>query len=620
MGSLRAVVLVGVCALAVGGGSAAATPDAAYGPAFTSGTVWSVVVDSQGRAVVSGFDGSAGFVERFTSSGHIDTTFGGVGFVSFPTQIPSIAVDTQNRVLVGGTASGSLTVWRLTENGTLDATFGSGGKTELTLGLFLQRLTLDSAGRIVAVGFRTTDQRVLAVRLGENGGLDAGFGSAGVVDTGLNGQPTDVAVGSDDHVFVGGGSSGKAAVRALLPDGTPDLTFGAAGTASVDVGANAAVTGVAIDAAGAVVIAGQTVPSLAGLPFAARFTATGQLDSSFGVNGLVVPALAAGVGGFFQDVAISADGQIALAGPAFRSTGTGSSGGRLLAVLDSSGHFDPAYMPGGLSVDTSGAAYYTAVAFQADGGLLVGGQFLAPSPTFGFVTRFLALALPVVHVPTSPVVAEATGPLGAAVTFAVSADSAAGDPLAVTCDRPSGSTFPIGDTTVSCTATDVAASVSSATFTVRVVDTTAPVFTLGAATADATDPAGASVVFGVSANDLVDGVVQAQCVPSSGSTFAIGDTQVSCTATDGHGNVGTGGFVVHVRGALEQLTALRAITTDPQLLRKLEDVDVSSGSKVRHQTCLKLEQYARAATRDPGGAVGSDLAGRARRIEAVLAC
>jgi uncharacterized delta-60 repeat protein len=617
MGSLRAVVLVGVCALAVGGGGAAAGPDPAYGPAFTSGTVWSVVVDSQGRAVVSGFDGSAGFVERFMPSGHIDATFGGVGFVSFPVQIPTIAVDAQNRVLVGGTASGSLTVWRLTENGTLDATFGSAGKTQLALGMFLQRLTLDGAGRVVAVGFRTTDQHVLAVRLGENGGLDAGFGPGGVVDTGLNGQPTDVAVGSDGHMFVGGGSNGKAAVRALLADGTPDLTFGVAGTASVAVGASPAVDGVAIDAAGAVVIAGQTVPSLAGLPFAARFTATGQLDSSFGANGLVVPPLAAGVGGFFQDVAISAEGQIALAGPAFRSTGTGTSAGRLLAFLDSSGHLDPAYIPGGLSVDTSGAAYYTAVAFQADGGLLVGGQFLAPSPTFGFVTRFIAAALPVVHVPTSPVTAEATGPLGAAVIFGVSAESAAGDPLAVTCDRPSGSTFPIGDTTVSCTATDVDSSAATATFTVRVVDTTAPVLTVAAVTVDATDPAGASVVFGVSANDVVDGAVETQCAPSSGSTFAIGDTQVSCTATDGHGNVGTGGFVVHVRGAVEQLAALRAMTTDPQLLRKLRGIDVSRAS---HQTCLKLEQFARSATRDPGGAPGSDLAARARRIEAVLGC
>src|SRR5438445_13458359 len=114
MRSVRAVVLVVVCALALGGGGAAAAPDPAYGPAFTRAPTipWAVVVDSQGRSVVSGFDGFVGFVERFTPSGHPDTTFGVGGVVSFPSQIPSVAVDLQNRVLVGGgNASGSLVVW-----------------------------------------------------------------------------------------------------------------------------------------------------------------------------------------------------------------------------------------------------------------------------------------------------------------------------------------------------------------------------------------------------------------------------------------------------------------------------------------------------------------------------
>ena len=268
-------------------------------------------------------------------------------------------------------------------------------------------------------------------------------------------------------------------------------------------------------------------------------------------------------------------------------------------------------------MDTSSAAYNTAVAFQADGGLLVGGQ--PATLAFGFLSRFVAVPRPVVHVPTS-VTAEATGPGGAGVTFAVSAESATGDPLPVTCDPSSGSTFPIGDTPISCTATDALGSTSAATFVVHVVDTTPPVLTFGGVTADATDPAGASVFFGVSANDVVDGVVQTQCLPSSGSIFAIGDTQVSCTATDAHGNVGTAGFVVHVRGAVEQLAALRATTTDPQLLRKLKDVDVSPGSNALHQTCMKLGQYARSATRDPGGVAGAELAARAQRIEAVIGC
>jgi HYR domain-containing protein len=73
---------------------------------------------------------------------------------------------------------------------------------------------------------------------------------------------------------------------------------------------------------------------------------------------------------------------------------------------------------------------------------------------------------------------------------------------------------------------------------------------------DASSPAGAAVEFGVSASDGVDPAPSVTCVPGSGSTFAIGDTLVRCTAADNVGNTATAGFVVHVRGASEQLAAL----------------------------------------------------------------
>src|SRR3954453_5206846 len=130
MGLLRVTVsaAVVVCALLFGG-AAAGAPDPSYGPALTATSTmpWAVTVDGQGRALVAGFNGSAGFVERFTLSGHPDVTFGAGGVVAFPVQIPSVGVDPQNRVLVGGTVAGALTIWRLAENGTLDATYGSNG-------------------------------------------------------------------------------------------------------------------------------------------------------------------------------------------------------------------------------------------------------------------------------------------------------------------------------------------------------------------------------------------------------------------------------------------------------------------------------------------------------------
>lgn len=70
---------------------------------------------------------------------------------------------------------------------------------------------------------------------------------------------------------------------------------------------------------------------------------------------------------------------------------------------------------------------------------------------------------------------------------------------------------------------------------------------------DAVSPAGAPVPFTVSATDDFDPSPSVSCEPASGSTFAIGTTTVACTASDAAGNVSTGGFVVTVRSAAEQL-------------------------------------------------------------------
>jgi hypothetical protein len=77
--------------------------------------------------------------------------------------------------------------------------------------------------------------------------------------------------------------------------------------------------------------------------------------------------------------------------------------------------------------------------------------------------------LPVLTVPDN-INVEATSPNGAVVTFTATAT----DGATVTCTPPSGSTFPIGTTTVSCTATNPAGS-DTEVFQVRVRDTIAPI-------------------------------------------------------------------------------------------------------------------------------------------------
>jgi hypothetical protein len=155
--------------------------------------------------------------------------------------------------------------------------------------------------------------------------------------------------------------------------------------------------------------------------------------------------------------------------------------------------------------------------------------------------------VPAITVPSS-VTREATSGQGAIVSYTVSASDLVDGQVSVTCAPSSGSTFPIGTTTVTCTATDNAGNTSHGSFDVVVADTTGPVIMLPPTiTAEATGPAGANVTYTVTAHDAVDGQVTPSCTPTSGSTFRLGATRVSCTATDKARNASTGVFEVLVR-------------------------------------------------------------------------
>ncbi len=165
-----------------------------------------------------------------------------------------------------------------------------------------------------------------------------------------------------------------------------------------------------------------------------------------------------------------------------------------------------------------------------------------------FAVKVQDTAAPQVSVPAD-LDAEATGPAGAAVSYGgQSAHDTVDGPLTPSCAPPSGATYPLGPTTVTCTATDAAGNTGDNHFVVTVRDTTGPAMTVPAnITVHATSAAGAAVGYsGVSAVDLVDGAVAATCDHPSGSTFPLGSTTVTCSSSDSRGNATSKSFVVTV--------------------------------------------------------------------------
>jgi len=160
-------------------------------------------------------------------------------------------------------------------------------------------------------------------------------------------------------------------------------------------------------------------------------------------------------------------------------------------------------------------------------------------------------------------------------------------------------------------------------------DETGPVLSLPRSiTVDATGPEGAVVSFAASANDLVDGPVPVTCRPASGSTFEMGDTTVHCTATDSSGNGAEGSFVVHVRGATEQLTnlggAVDHVPPGAALANKVRLIAVAVAAGRTRAACSNLAGFIRLVNAQSGKKLtesqAQDLIASAQQIESVLGC
>jgi len=107
--------------------------------------------------------------------------------------------------------------------------------------------------------------------------------------------------------------------------------------------------------------------------------------------------------------------------------------------------------------------------------------------------------------------------------------------------------FPIGDTRVRWSVADLYGNVGHCEQRVTVTEAVDPAVSCpGDMTVYTHDEDGETVTFSATATDTCDPDPQVTCVPSSGSTFPIGDTLVTCTATDNSGNTDTCTFTVTV--------------------------------------------------------------------------
>lgn len=233
----------------------------------------------------------------------------------------------------------------------------------------------------------------------------------------------------------------------------------------------------------------------------------------------------------------------------------------------------------------------------------------------------------------SPAPVQATSAAGAAVTFTTPTASDEDGPVAVTCDAASGSVFPVGSTTVHCSATDAddAPSTVTTTLTVMVVDKDLALTGVPAAvTVNATSPTGAAVSFTPPTAADEETPPAVSCDHASGSTFPIGTTTVTCSATDTDDtpNTTSANFTVTVIGVASQLQGLlsfvQSLPPGTSLAHKVNSAASFFSTNDVADTCSTLHALINEANAQSGkqltAAQAAQIVSTAKQIEAVIPC
>lgn len=251
-----------------------------------------IVLQPDGKIVVSGKDGADLIVRRYEANGQTDTGFGTGGEfrITLGTGSPcnqeyscGLALQPDGKILVAADSDLSgdedFALIRLTHDGRLDASFGDEGLV-LTdfdgLADYANDIALQADGKVVVVGRVTLegfdhDDEVFGVaRYHADGQLDDSFSDDGKQKTyietvGFNygSQGANAVVIQQDGKIVVAGARGLDAGFAFArygTDGTLDTDFGVEGTKEVEFGGYGAAKDLVLYSSGAIVAVGDMTP------------------------------------------------------------------------------------------------------------------------------------------------------------------------------------------------------------------------------------------------------------------------------------------------------------------------------------------------------------------------
>ena len=368
------------------------TLDASFDPNADS-DVYSIAVQTDGKILIGGNfttlspNGGAAVtrnrIARLNTDGTLDASFD----PNADSFVYSIAVQADGKILIGGdfttlSPNGGVAVTRnriarLNTDGTLDASFDPKASDNVL------SIAVQADGKILIGGSFTTLSpnggaavtRNRIARLNTDGTLDASF------NPNADNTVFSIAVQADGKILIGGSfttlsPNGGAAVTRnriarLNTDGTLDASF--------NPNADSDVSSIAVQTDGKILIGGNfiTLSPNGGAAVTrnriARLNADGTLDASFDPN----------ANSDVLSIAVQADGKILIGGgfTTLSPNGGAAVTRNRIARLNTDGTLDTAFDPNANGIVVS-------IAVQADGKILIGGNFTTLSPNGGAaVTR-----------------------------------------------------------------------------------------------------------------------------------------------------------------------------------------------------------------------------------------
>lgn len=269
-----------------------------------------VVVQKDGKIVVAGVGEVAGgadfIIVRLLVNGELDSSFGVGGVVRLDLggkeKVFGLVIQKNGRIVVGG-ASGDfhksvLALARFTSDGGLDKAFGQGGVVKTAVGnrVEIHYLVLQPDSKILAVGFSSQKKgrSIVIARYRSEGLLDPSFGEDGFVVSSFSSQDSGygVVLQPNGKIVVAGSIQNisgdeEAVLIRYHANGQLDRSFGTEGIAKINLGSGQDLfSSIALQPDGKILAAGFSMqPQNRSDLFVVRFHSSGSLDKTFSGKG-----------------------------------------------------------------------------------------------------------------------------------------------------------------------------------------------------------------------------------------------------------------------------------------------------------------------------------------------